>query len=122
MKNDLSAHANKRKSQRAITDFHLSLLKFYGVSTEQKGGTYVLSLDEKTCCWLRNQLENELARWDHLQSTYAVCSETGVIITTGHRMKHKKKGFQSTSNSRMNFMARPRSNKVTIASSGNPYV
>lgn len=112
-------HAETRCAQRAIPNFHLELLKFFGESKEQKGGAYVLTLNNETSSWLRRQLENELAHWDHLQSVYVVCSDKGAIITTGHAFNKKNKRVRSIKKTTRHFMYRRQSKKVNPNYSGD---
>lgn len=82
-------HAEIRCAQRAIPEFHLELLRFFGEATEQKSGSYILSFSSEAQIYLRELLAYEVSHWDKLKSTYAVLSDSGVIITAGHLRKQR---------------------------------
>ena len=82
-----SRHAKKRCAQRAIPEFQIQLLKLFGDWVEQKGGSSVVELSNANRVWLRQQLADALAHWDHRQAVYAVLGENGCVITAGHRRR-----------------------------------
>jgi hypothetical protein len=88
-KTTLTRHAKIRCAQRAIPEFHLELLRFFGEITEQKNGCYTLSLSSEEQNNLREDLTYVISHWDQFISTYAIFSNSGVIITAGHKYKKR---------------------------------
>jgi hypothetical protein len=82
----ITSHAAKRLQQRAIAPEALCVLELLGIQIEQKGGTYLLALpsDRRKLKRLRSSLKNTLSLLD--RDVYAIGSNTGHLITVGHRI------------------------------------
>jgi hypothetical protein len=78
---DLTEHAAKRASQRALSPELLSFLMLYGEVREQKGGGYLLSMGQRDRKRWQRTLKKILRELDNTAPMTAVMGDDGKIIT-----------------------------------------
>jgi hypothetical protein len=81
----LSAHAQSRMQQRAISPLVLELTLRFGLSQPGGEGTSVVYLDKKGRRNVRSYVGDAFPRISEYLDIYAVVSPEGTVITTGHR-------------------------------------
>ncbi|MGS2719351.1 hypothetical protein [Paraglaciecola aestuariivivens] len=79
----ISQHAQKRCQQRGISPDLVLLLNTLGVETQQKGNTYVLSLDRQMQKTLSKQLKRLLMQIQ--RNVFVVISDDDQVITAAHK-------------------------------------
>lgn len=77
----LTEHATKRASQRALSTELLDFLMLYGGVREQKGGSYLLSMEQRDRKRWQKTLKKILRELDNTAPMTAVMGEDGRIIT-----------------------------------------
>lgn len=77
----LTEHAAKRASQRALSPDLLDFLMLYGEIREQKGGSYLLSIEQRDKKRWQKTLKKILRELDNTAPMTAVMGDDGRIIT-----------------------------------------
>lgn len=79
MKNiDATTHAQRRMSQRAISEMQVRLIEEFGNYEYQKGGTHLAFIPEKCLADLRRAI-------DKLSGITVVLGECDKVVTTFHK-------------------------------------
>jgi hypothetical protein len=87
----LSRHARRRLQQRSIPMSVLDLLEEFA-SVSRSHGAERLFFDKAARRRLRRELSTDAARfYERHMNVYAVLSDSGTIITVGHRTKRFKR-------------------------------
>jgi hypothetical protein len=74
---NLTAHAQKRKQQRGISDLQMELIHHFGADHYQKGGCSLSYVDERTIKQLRSAL-------DRLEKVAMIKTPTERVLTVMH--------------------------------------
>lgn len=85
----LTEHGRKRAAQRAISDIVLNVLLGSGEMEEQKGGTATIELDRREHKALIKSLKQLLRALTNNAPPFAVMSESGHVITVGHKYRQR---------------------------------
>lgn len=78
---DMTEHATKRAAQRGFSPDLLDFLMLYGGVREQKGRSYLVSMEQRDKKRWRKKLKNILRELDNAVPVTAVVGEDGKIIT-----------------------------------------
>jgi hypothetical protein len=87
---NISHHAIRRCDQRAIQVSVLDMIIDYGIETHDKNGDVYFSLNGKPLKILRQQLRHLIRTLEGNKGLFAVVSQDGNIITTGHEYTRHK--------------------------------
>jgi hypothetical protein len=83
----LSGHAAMRASQRAVGDELLDFLMLYGEVREQKGGCYLLSIENHEKKRLQRALKKLQRTLDNPAPMTAVVGDDGRIVTLAREIR-----------------------------------
>ncbi|NBC48269.1 MAG: hypothetical protein GVY22_09810 [Gammaproteobacteria bacterium] len=89
----LTEHASQRLQQRAIPEAALELLRRYAC-IEYSNGSRIRYFDRRSWRQLMQAVGTSLKEPERLSGLYAIETETGVIVTAGHRYRRIKRDYQ----------------------------
>lgn len=84
----MTLHAAARQQQRGIPPLIMEWLNSYGVCRHDHHGAEILYFNKQSRKALARDVGEEIvSRLSALLDTYAVISDSGMVITVGHRFK-----------------------------------
>uniref|UniRef100_Q47GB6 DUF4258 domain-containing protein n=1 Tax=Dechloromonas aromatica (strain RCB) TaxID=159087 RepID=Q47GB6_DECAR len=84
----MTLHAAARQQQRGIPPLIMEWLSTYGACRHDHRGVEILYFDKQSRKALARDVGEEIvSRLSALLDTYAVVSDSGSVITVGHRFK-----------------------------------
>ena len=87
----MTKHAAARQQQRCIPPLILDWLTCYGTTSHDHHGAEIIYFDKRSRKALGKAVGEEIvSRLSALLDTYAVVSESGAVVTVGHRFKRVK--------------------------------
>lgn len=89
----LTEHATQRLQQRAIPKAALELLRRYG-RVEHSNGSRIRYFDRRSWWQLVQAAGGQIKEPERLSGLYAIETQTGVIVTAGHRNRRIKRDYQ----------------------------